>query len=47
MGDVNRNVNCFSGFEVCNSVSDAKYHIYRNCVKARKKIREKIFDVDR
>ncbi|XP_069362250.1 ankyrin repeat and SAM domain-containing protein 1A-like isoform X6 [Maniola hyperantus] len=46
MGDFNRNVNCFSGFHVCDSVCDAKYHIYRNCVKAKKKIKEKIFDFD-
>ncbi|CAK1542597.1 unnamed protein product [Leptosia nina] len=39
-----RKVQCFGSMDICANVCDAKCHVFRKCVKAKKKIRSKLFD---
>ncbi|XP_045527823.1 ankyrin repeat and sterile alpha motif domain-containing protein 1B-like isoform X2 [Pieris brassicae] len=41
-----KKVQCFGSLDICANVCDAKCHLYRKCVKAKKKLRSKFFDFD-
>ncbi|XP_047508420.1 ankyrin repeat and SAM domain-containing protein 1A-like isoform X8 [Pieris napi] len=41
-----KKVQCFGSLDICANVCDAKCHLYRKCVKAKKKLRSKLFDFD-
>ncbi|CAH2087931.1 unnamed protein product [Euphydryas editha] len=46
MGDIHKNVTCFSAFDICGNMCEAKTNLHRHCSKAKKRIKSKISYLD-